>query len=193
MPRGGALAGSASTSRPLGEERNGLLREAAVLPGRLADEFAVEMLGKVARIWSSGMPPLFRKMHTAAKCSRRPDPAGSSGHGSSGHSSSGDGSLGNHGVDALQRPPQRAELVEAQRVGPVGKRSARELHALRTKTSIGARGDRGLRQSSDELRLAARGRSRRLPGSCTLCVASKTTGQPKSRIMASDRMSTTRL
>ena len=31
------------------------------------------------------------------------------------------------------------------------------------------------------------------PGSCTECVASKTTGQPVSRMMASPRMSTTRL
>ena len=57
---------------------------------------------------------------------------------------------------------------------------------------VHAGGHGGARQRLDELRLAA-GRCPAAPGSCTLCVASKTTGQPDSRMIARPRMSTTRL
>ena len=56
-----------------------------------------------------------------------------------------------------------------------------------------ARGDRGARQHRHEFALAARTRRPCRPGSCTECVASNTTGQPVARMMASERMSDTRL
>jgi hypothetical protein len=52
--------------------------------------------------------------------------------------------------------------------------------------------DRGTREHWHEFALAT-GAAALAPGSCTECVASNTTGQPVSRITASERMSDTRL
>ena len=51
---------------------------------------------------------------------------------------------------------------------------------------------RGARQYRHEFALAA-GFAALPPGNCTECVASNTTGQPVSRITASERISETRL
>ena len=95
------------------------------------------------------------------------------------------------GEDALELAHESAQLVEAQGVGAVGE-SASGRFVDFEKQAVDSGGDGGAGQRRDELGLPARSGSGP-PGICTLCVASKTTGQPDPRMMARPRMSTTRL
>ena len=61
------------------------------------------------------------------------------------------------------------------------------------KTPATPAADRGAREHRHELALAAASSVPCPPGSCTECVASNTTGHRVSRMIASERMSETRL
>ena len=88
------------------------------------------------------------------------------------------------------------QQLEIERVGAVGL-GLRGIVVHLEEDAVHARGHRRARQQRDELGLAA-ALTQPSPlrcaaeGSCTECVASKTTGA-NSRMMASERMSTTRL
>ena len=94
-------------------------------------------------------------------------------------------------VELHQRRQQFAHAIERPRVRPVGQRLGGV--GMRFHEHAGhARRDRRAREHRNEFAL-----STELvpcpPGNCTECVASKTTGQPVVRMIASERMSDTRL
>jgi len=99
--------------------------------------------------------------------------------------------LRHHRVDRFQLLPKAAQQAEAQCVSSIRQGLFGGVVNLH-EDAVHARRHGRARQRLDELRLPARSVAAP-PGNCTLWVASKTTGQPESRMILSPRMSTTRL
>ena len=109
--------------------------------------------------------------------------------------------LATEGLDQADEPARRSLALRAQALAlelDADKIDARaELARMRTAAAAeldqaeaaatAARASTGAMRRSPPLALPA------APGIWTLCVASKTTGQPNSRMITSDRMSATRL